>query len=97
MLSEVDTPAKVVSLQEPDYPDSLRAAGVSGSAVIEFIIDADGKLNKKSIGVVSATHIGFADAVRLAVLEATFLPAIKEQRPVAQVYQLPVTFTAPRP
>jgi hypothetical protein len=47
--------------------------------------------------VVSATHIGFADAVRLAVLEATFLPAIKEQRPVAQVYQLPVTFTAPRP
>ncbi len=97
VLSEVDTPAKVVSLQEPDYPDSLRAAGVSGSAVIEFIIDADGKLNKKSIGVVSATHIGFADAVRLAVLEATFLPAIKEQRPVAQVYQLPVTFTAPRP
>ncbi|PHX97067.1 MAG: hypothetical protein CK531_06735 [Gemmatimonadetes bacterium] len=97
VVSEVDTPAKVVSLQEPDYPDSLRAAGVSGSAVIEFIIDADGKLNKESIGVVSATHIGFADAVRLAVLEATFLPAIKEQRPVAQVYQLPVTFTAPRP
>ena len=95
VASEVDTPAKVVSLPEPEYPDSLRAAGISGSAVIEFIIEADGKINRESIGVVSATHIRFADAVRLVVLEAVFTPAIKAQRPVAQVYQLPVTFTAP--
>lgn len=97
VASEVDQPARVVSMQEPEYPDSLRGAGVSGSAVIEFIIESDGHLNRESIGVVSATHIRFADAVRLAVLEATFQPAVKAERPVAQVYQLPVTFTAPRP
>ena len=96
IASEVDTPAKVVALPEPEYPDSLRAAGVGGSAVIEFIIEADGKINIESVGVVSATHIKFADAVRVAVLEALFMPAMKLERPVAQVYQLPVTFTAPR-
>jgi len=96
VANEVDTPAKITSMQEPDFPDSLRAIGVGGSAVIEFIVEADGKLNKESIGVVSATHSKFSDAVRLAVLDATFSPAVKAQRPVAQVYQLPVTFTAPQ-
>ena len=95
VASEVDTPAKIVGMPEPEFPDSLHALGVGGSAVIEFIIEADGKLNKESVGVVSATHTRFADAARLAILEATFAPAMKAQRPVAQVYHLPVTFTAP--
>lgn len=95
LSSEVDTPARVVSIHEPEYPDSLRAAGVSGSAVIEFIIEATGAINEESIGIVSATHLHFAEAVRIAVLEATFAAAVKAARPVAQVYQLPVTFTAP--
>jgi TonB family protein len=97
VASEVERPARLVAMQEPEFPDSLRSAGVGGSAVIEFIIEADGKLNRESIGVVSATHMKFADAVRLAVLDAQFLPAMRNGRDVAQVYQLPVTFTAPKP
>ena len=97
VASEVDQPARVISIQEPEYPDSLRSLGLGGSAVVEFIIEADGKINKESIGVVSATHLKFADAVRLAVLDALFLPAKRNGHEVAQVYQLPVTFTAPRP
>ena len=96
IATEVDVPARVRSMPEPEYPDSLRNAGVSGSAVIEFIIDADGNINTESIGVVSATHIAFAEAVRAAIVEAGFTPAMKAERPVAQVYQLPVTFTSPR-
>ena len=95
VATEVDTPAKVVGMPEPEFPDSLRALGISGSVVIEFIIEADGRLNKESVGIVSATHTRFADAARLAILDATFVPAMKAQRPVAQVYQLPVTFNAP--
>jgi TonB family protein len=95
--SDVDQAARIVSIHEPEYPDSLRASGVSGSAVIEFIVNADGKVDKESIGIVSATHVKFADAVRLAVLDATFLPAKKDGRDVAQIYQLPVTFNAPKP
>jgi TonB family protein len=97
LVSEVDQPARIISIHEPEYPDSLRAAGVGGSAVVEFIVDADGKVDKESIGTVSATHVKFADAVRIAVLDATFLAAKKDGRDVAQIYQLPVTFNAPRP
>jgi len=93
--NEVDVPAKILSMPEPEFPDSLRAVGTGGSVVIEFIIEANGQLNKESVGVVSATHTKFADAARLAVLEATFAPAMKAQRPVAQIYQLPVTFAPP--
>lgn len=96
LAAEVEQPARVVSIQEPEYPDSLRAAGASGSAVIEFIITADGKLDRESVGIVSATHVRFADAVRVAVLDATFLAAMKGGHTVAQVFQLPVTFTAPK-
>lgn len=97
VASEVERPARVVSMPEPEFPDSLRAEGVGGSAVIEFIIDADGKINRESIGIVSATHVKFADAARIAVLDALFLPALRNGREVAQVYQLPVTFTSPKP
>jgi TonB family protein len=97
LASEVDQPARVVSIPEPEYPDSLRLAGVSGSTVIEFIVTAQGTLDKESVGIVSATHVRFGDAVRIAVLDATFLPAMKGGHAVAQVFQLPVTFTAPKP
>jgi len=96
VAAEVDKPARIRALPQPEYPDSLRAAGVSGSAVIEFIIEANGSLNKESIGIVSATHTAFADAVRIAVLEAEFSPAMKAERTVAQVYQLPVIFDSPK-
>ena len=96
LAAEVDQPARVVSIPEPEYPDSLRNAGVSGSTVIEFIITADGKLDRESVGIVSATQVKFGDAVRVAVLDATFLAAMKGGHTVAQVFQLPVTFTAPK-
>ncbi len=95
VASEVDQAARIVSIQQPEYPDSLRAAGVSGSAVVEFIVNADGKVDRESIGVVSATHIKFGEAVRAALLEANFFAAMRRGAPVAQLFQFPVTFTAP--
>jgi TonB family protein len=92
---EVDTAARIISMQEPEYPDSLRVAGIGGTAVLEFIVTADGKLDKESIGIVSASHPRFGDAARVAIIDATFRPAVLRGRPVAQVFHLPVTF-APR-
>lgn len=95
VASEVDRAAAVLSIPEPLYPDSLLSAGITGSTVIEFIVEADGKLNRESIGVLSTTHIEFADAARTAVLEGRFAPALKSGQSVAQIVHLPVTFTLP--
>ena len=92
---EVDSVARVLVMPQPEYPDSLYGARVPGAVVAEFIVDANGKIVVESIGVVSSSHERFGDAVRLALREATFRPAVRSGHPVAQVVQLPVTFKPP--
>lgn len=92
---EVDSVARVLVMPQPEYPDSLYGARVPGAVVAEFIVDANGKIVLESIGVVSSSHERFGDAVRLALREATFRPAVRNGHPVAQVVQLSVTFKPP--
>jgi TonB family protein len=92
---EVDSVVRVLTMPQPEYPDSLYGARVPGAVVAEFIVDANGKIVLESIGVVSSSHERFGDAVRLALREATFRPAVRNGHPVAQVVQLPVTFKPP--
>lgn len=76
----------------PAYPDSLRDARVSGRVVAEFIVDAQGRVDPETVGIVSSTHPLFAAAVRAAVGDARFSPAYREGRVVRQVVHLPVVF-----
>ncbi len=92
---EVDSVARVLVMPQPEYPDSLYRARVPGAVVAEFIVDASGKIVLESIGVVSSSHERFGNAVRFALREATFRPALRNGHPVAQVVQLPVTFKPP--
>lgn len=92
---EVDHPARLASIGTPVYPDSLLAAGAGGSVVLEFIVTAEGRADPASIGVVSATHPELVDPVKAVVADATFAPAERDGRSVAQVYHLPFTFTPP--
>jgi len=92
---EVDSEARLVDMPQPQYPDSLFRARAAGAVVAEFIIDANGKIVSESIGVVTSSHVLFGNAVRLALLDATFRAAVRRGHPVAQVMQLPVTFKAP--
>ncbi|HEY0778266.1 MAG TPA: TonB family protein [Gemmatirosa sp.] len=76
----------------PAYPDSLRAANVAGRVVAEFVVDAQGKVDPETIGVLSSSHRLFAAAVHAALLDARFSPAYREGHVVRQVVQLPVDF-----
>lgn len=92
--TEVDEPARVDSgsLQAPAYPDSLYAFGVSGEAVLEFVVDTTGEVRESSIGVVSATHPAFGNAARRALLASRFRPGRLRGRKVPQVVLLPFRF-----
>lgn len=92
---EVDSEARLLAMPQPEYPDSLYRAKVAGAVVAEFIVDAAGRIVRESIGVVTASHRRFADAVRLALPEATFQAAVRRGHAVAQVMQIPVTFKPP--
>lgn len=91
---EVQQPARVDStkLRSPAYPDSLYAYRVEGEVLAEFVIDTTGEVREGSVGIVSATHRLFADAVERALFASTFEPARHEGRKVPQVMILPFRF-----
>lgn len=71
----------------PVYPDALHDAQVSGSVMVEFIVTPMGSVDTERVAVVFATHPGFAEAVRLALETATYVPATKGGYPVHQIVQ----------
>ena len=76
----------------PIYPDSLRAAGIPGRVVAEFIVGFDGRVEAGSVIIASATHPDFATAVRMALQDAVFNPALLTGKPVRQLVHLPFDF-----
>jgi TonB family protein len=87
-------PAVLISIPQPKYPPVLRDAGISGYVVIRFIVDTIGRVEQPSIKVILSTHDGFIEAARESVTAAVFHPARWGQRPVRQLAEQPIRFTA---
>jgi hypothetical protein len=87
--AQVDVTARQDSTKpvKPMYPDALYDAQVGGSVMVEFIVTATGEVDSDRISVVYATHPGFVDAVRRALDEAIYVPALRGGYPVHQVVQ----------
>jgi TonB family protein len=47
----------------PRYPDSLRAAQIDGSVIVQFKTDVSGRADSATFKIVSSTHVLFTDAV----------------------------------
>lgn len=76
----------------PAYPELLRAGGIEGRVVAEFIVDSTGRVRPGSLVIVAATHEPFAASVRRTVPALRFTPARVQGRPVAQRVQVPFEF-----
>jgi len=87
---DLDQPPKPISRRSPVYPTALRAAGHSGSAMIEFYIDENGDAQLPR--VVSATAPEFGYAAVLAVATWRFDVPLKKKKPVVIRVQIPVDF-----
>jgi TonB family protein len=96
---QVDTPAAADTANPvaPVYPDSLLRIGVAGRTVVEFTVDTAGVPDMDTFGTVASTHPLFTEAVRRAVGQARFSPAVLGGARVRQLVQLPITFSIPRP
>lgn len=75
-----------------EYPPALYVQRISGSAVVEFVVDTLGRMDESTFNVISATHPAFSESVRSALTKARFSPARLEGRLVPQVVQLPFYF-----
>ena len=76
----------------PRYPESMRASGIQGEVLAQFIVDTLGHADMSTFKVLRSTHAEFTNAVRVALPQMSFLPAELENRKVKQVVQMPFHF-----
>lgn len=81
---------------EPKYPASLRAAGIEGRVVVQFVVDTLGRAELGDLQVVESPHPLFVDAVRSALARYRFTIGEAAGRKVRTRVQLPFVFTLTR-
>ena len=78
------------------FPPGLFAAGIHGLVIAEFVVDTAGRVEDGTVGIVSSTASLFTDAVRVALVSATYVPALKNGHYVRQLVQQPFEFSVNR-
>lgn len=80
-------------LMERNYPPQLRDARVSGRAVVEVIVDEDGRVRPGSARVIETSHPAFEDATLRAAERFRFRPAKIAGMVVPVKVAIPVVWT----
>jgi TonB family protein len=75
----------------PQYPSELRAANVTGEALIEFVVTSEGRV--ANVKIVKASHPLFGKAAADAVGLWLFEPGKVKGRPVNTLMQQPISFS----
>src|SRR5262249_3639766 len=89
---QVERPVTPSNNQPPRYPDALRESKTEGEVLAQFIVDENGSVDSTSFRIVRATNEDFAKAVRLAIPNFRFNPALVGGKPVKQFVQMPFRF-----
>jgi len=74
------------------YPRNAKLAGLSGSALVQFVVDTSGRAKHETIICLRATYKDFADAATAVVKTMEFVPATLEGHKVEQLVQYPIDF-----
>lgn len=69
----------------PAYPPDMEARGVEGVVRVRFVVDSTGLIDISTIKVLETTNESFARAVRAAMPEMRFRPAMMAMHPVRQL------------
>ena len=70
----VDVPVRSLDDRAPAYPEMLRAAGISGSVRVRFVVDTTGRAELSSVRVVESSHELFTRSVIASLRQARFTP-----------------------
>ena len=75
----------------PVYPFSLKANGIDGEVVVEFVVDKRGRVTHPR--VLRSTHPDFESATLNAVAKWRFEPGTRRMKPVSFKMVVPVKFS----
>jgi protein TonB len=86
---DYDAPPRILRQTRPRYPQEAFVKKVEGTVVVEFVIDATGRVGRARV----VQSIPLLDAAAVEVVgEWLFAPAVKHGLPVATVARAPVVF-----
>ena len=69
----------------PAYPKDMEANGINGLVRVRFVVDTTGRIDVTTITVLGATNESFARAVRSALPDMRFRPAMMGPKAVRQL------------
>ena len=76
----------------PRYPEGLRAAGIEGEVMAQFVVDTLGRVDVATLRILQSSHAQFDDAIRSALPRLRFVPAEARGQKVRQLVQQPFRF-----
>ena len=88
--------AQVRSYMERNYPRNLQDAGIGGSVTLQFVVEADGTVEKGSVKVLDASHPQFAGVSEDVAERFRFRPGIYQNREVRVLVKMPITWQPAR-
>jgi TonB family protein len=86
----VDLWPKSLWRRPPQYPSSMRDAGITGKAIIDFLVEPDGHTSQ--VQVQFATNQTFGEAAKEAIEQWLFTPAVRNGVPVRIRMEEPIIF-----
>ena len=89
-LDDLDRHPVPVLQPSPTYPISMRREGFSATVLVQFVVDAEGRVLEPV--VVESTHSAFNDAAVKGVSRWKFRAGIRGGRKVHVRMQVPITF-----
>lgn len=89
-LADVDKKPSALVMSEPLYPYSMQQSKTKGRVVVDFVLDAQGKVHRAR--ATKSTHREFEEAAIQCVQRSTWIPASKDGKPVACKVRIPIDF-----
>lgn len=89
---KVEVKPKPINIPVPNYPEMARTAGIEGQAVVEALVDVDGKVADARI-LKSAGNTALDQAAVEAAMRSTFTPAKQRDQAVRVWVSIPFRFT----
>src|ERR1035437_439743 len=94
IVHQVDKTAMTVpGSTTPVYPPELKARKVEGEVVTSFVIDTAGLAEVQTLKILKSTDSLFTEAVKVALPQMRFIPAMVGGKKVRQLVQYPFVFT----
>lgn len=90
VVTKFDTPPRPVKTKPPQYPDNMRAQGMSGVVVVSMVIDEGGKV--MACEVAKTSNEAFSNPALDAVRGWTFEPAKVGGKAVRAKVSVPLKF-----